>query len=123
MATISSGLNANIPPQQKNVSQVYLDVTLKTITQGAHLHVGVPCRGTLTMEEFHERFLFKALDPARWARNPRVFQGKFINIHRDKQGHLRIQMRKLVLDKSFNPVRLGYAIIKELSTAKKLLEL
>lgn len=123
MTTFSSGLNANIPPQQKNVTQIYLDTTLKTFTLGNHLREGEARSGILTMVEDYEHFEFVEHAPARWTRNPHVFLGQYINIHLDKNGHYQVQMRKLELTKSFNAVRFGRAIIKELLTAKKLLKL
>ena len=58
MTTFSSGLNANIPPQQKNVTQIYLDTTLKTFTLGNHLREGEARSGILTMVEDYEHFEF-----------------------------------------------------------------
>lgn len=121
MAKKKLGLIASIPPQQKNVTQIYLDAELKTYTRKNHLRVGEGRLGMLTMVENFEKFEFVEQTSVRWSRNPLVFQGEYINIHRDKNGHYQIALRKLELNKTCNVVRIGNAIITELLTAKKVL--
>lgn len=124
MAKKKLGLIASIPPQQKNVTQIYLDTTLKVRTLKSHMRVGRSRVGVLTMVEDDELFEFvEQLTSARWSRNPKVFQGEYINIHRDKNGHYQIALRKTELSKWCNVVRLSSAITTELLTAKKVLGL
>lgn len=104
------------------VSQNYLDTTLKVRTLKSHMRVGRSRVGVLTMVEDDELFEFvEQLTSARWSRNPLVFRGEYINIHRDKNGHYQIALRKTELSKWCNVVRLGNAITTELLTAKKVL--
>ena len=123
MAKKKSGLIATIPPTEKNVSQNYLDTHLKTYTRKSHLREGEGRPGVLTMVVEDEQFEFVELSPVRWTRNPEVWQGEYINVHLDKNGHYQIQLRKLELTESFNPVRVANAICTEFLTAKKVLGL
>ena len=123
MAKKKSGLIATIPPTEKNVSQNYLDTNLKTYTRKSHLREGEGRPGVLTMVVEDEQFEFVELSPVRWTRNPKVWQGEYINVHLDKNGHYQIQLRKLELTESFSPVRVANAICTEFLTAKKVLGL
>ena len=123
MSKKKSGLIASIPPTEKNVSQNYLDTNLKTYTRKNHLREGEGRLGVLTMVEEGEQFEFVEQAPSRWTRNPKVFQGEYINVHRDKNGHYQIHLRMMELNKRFSPVRVGNAIQRELLTAKKVLGL
>ena len=75
------------------------------------------------MVEDQEKFYFDEMESERWSRNPTVFRGAYINVHRDKEGHYQIHLRKLELNKRFSPVRAGNAIQREFLTAKKVLGL
>lgn len=111
-------LNQN---KENTVSQNYLDILLKTYTRKNHLREGEGRQGVLTMVEANEKFEFVEQVSERWARNPKVFQGEYINVHRDKNGHYFVHLRKLELNGLLNVIRVGNAIITELLTAKKLL--
>ena len=103
--------------------QMYLCVELSTRMQDHDIRMGETRKGLLTMVEDQEKFTFDEVDCDRWTRNPKVFQGEYINVHRDKNGHYQIQLRKQELTESFNPVRVANAICTELLTAKKVLGL
>lgn len=105
------------------VSQVYMDIDLKVFTHTNHLREGEGRPGVLKMVEDFEQFEFVEQSSARWSRNPLVFRGEYINVHRDKNGHYQVQLRKLELNQWFNAVRVGNAITTELLTAKKMLGL
>lgn len=123
MAKKKSGLIAIIPPTEKNVSQNYLDTNLKTYTRKSHLREGEGRPGVLTMVVEDEQFEFVELSPVRWTRNPLVFQGEYINVHRDKNGHYQVHLKNLEMGDGFNAVRIGNAITNELKTAQKVLGL
>ena len=89
--------------------------------QKCDIRVGEVRNGLLKMTQEQEQFEFVEQTSVRWSRNPLVFQGAYINIHRDKNGHYQIALRKLELNKTCNVVRIGNAIITELLNAKKLL--
>ena len=123
MAKKKSGLIATIPPTEKNVSQNYLDTNLKTYTRKSHLREGEGRPGVLTMVVEDEQFEFVELSPVRWTRNPKVWQGKYINVHLDKNGHYQVHLKNLEMGDGFNAVRIGNAITTELKTAQKVLGL
>lgn len=123
MAKKKSGLIATIPPTEKNVSQNYLDTHLKTYTRKSHLREGEGRPGVLTMVVEDEQFEFVELSPVRWTRNPKVFQGEYINVHLDKNGHYQVHLKNLEMGDGFNAVRIGSAITNELKTAQKVLGL
>jgi hypothetical protein len=77
--------------------------------------------GTLTMTKEFENFEFREKEVERWTRNPLVFQGAYINVHRDKEGHYQVHLKKMELNKCFNSVRVTAAICTELLTAKRML--
>lgn len=112
---------ARLAAQSKKVSQIYPDTYLKAYTREHHMRVGETRTGELTMTEEDEKFEFVEKTTEIYRRNPKVFQGAYINIHRDKNGHYQIHLRKMELNKRFNPVRVGNAIQQELLTAKKVL--
>ena len=105
----------------KNVTQNYLGVNLKAYTCMSHLREGEGRPGVLTMVEEDERFEFVEQPLTRWTRNPLVFQGEYINVHKDKNGHYVVALHKLELSTWCNVIRVGNAIITELLTAKKVL--
>ena len=121
MAKKKSGLIAIIPPTEKNVSQNYLDTNLKTYTRKSHLREGEGRPGVLTMVVEDEQFEFVELSPVRWTRNPKVWQGEYINVHLDKNGHYQVHLKNLEMGDGFNAVRIGSAITNEFKTAKKVL--
>ncbi len=123
MAKKKSGLIAIIPPTEKNVSQNYLDTNLKTYTRKSHLREGEGRPGVLTMVVEDEQFEFVELSPGRWTRNPKVWQGEYINVHLDKNGHYQVHLKNLEMGDGFNAVRIGSAITNELKTAQKVLGL
>lgn len=123
MAKKKSGLIATIPPTEKNVSQNYLDTHLKTYTRKSHLREGEGRPGVLTMVVEDEQFEFVELSPVRWTRNPKVWQGEYINVHLDKNGHYQVHLKNLEMGDGFNAVRIGNAITNELKTAQKVLGL
>ena len=109
--------------QSKKVSQIYPDTYLKAYTHNHHMRVGETRTGELTMTEEDEKFEFVEKMPEAYSRNPKVFQGEYINVHRDKEGHYQVHLKKMELNHRFSPVRVGNAIQQELLTAKKVLGL
>ena len=75
------------------------------------------------MTEEFENFEFHQSVTERYTRNPLIWHGEYINVHRDKQGHYQINFRKMELGNGFNAVRIANAIGTELLTAQKMLGL
>ena len=117
-----SGLLA-LPPYQNMVSQIYLDTKLKLTTKDRHMQAGETRTVELTMVEDYENFEATEVVKDIYTRNPKVFNGEYINVHRDKQGHYQVTLRRLEMKKGFNAIRIADAIKTELLTAKKILGL
>ncbi len=104
------------------VKNTHLCVDVKTRTQETIMHPGESRQGVLSMVN-EEKFEFEEQEVPRYTRNPKVFQGSYINVHRDKQGHYQVHLKKMELTKWLNSVRVTAAICTELITAKKMLGL
>lgn len=114
---------ALLAAQPKRVSQNYLDTCLKTYTHNHHMRVGETRTGELTMTEENEKFEFVEKMAETYRRNPKVWEGAYINVHLDKNGHYQVHLKKMELRKSLNVVHVAKAIETELRTAKKMLAL
>ncbi len=112
-----------LPPYQNMVSQIYLDTKLKLTTKDRHMQAGETRIVELTMVEDYENFEATEVVKDIYTRNPKVFNGEYINVHRDKQGHYQVTLRRLEMRKGFNAIRIADAIKTELLTAKKILGL
>jgi|GEM_PF-3279897 len=108
---------------EKIVSQVYNFTDLKVLSRNRHMREGETLLGLLTMVEDFERFEFVEHLPMRYKRNPKVWKGEYIIVHRDKNGNYPIQFRKMMMWQHLNPVRVANAICMELLTAKRVLGL
>ena len=112
-----------LPPYQNMVSQIYLDTKLKLTTKDRYMQAGETRTVELTMVEDYENFEATEVVKDIYTRNPKVFNGEYINVHRDKQGHYQVTLRRLEMKKGFNAIRIADAIKTELLTAKKMLGL
>ena len=112
-----------LPPYQNMVSQIYLDTKLKLTTKDRHMQAGETRTVELTMVEDYENFEATEVVKDIYTRNPKVFNGVYINVHRDKQGHYQVTLRRIEMKKGFNAIRIADAIKTELLTAKKMLGL
>ena len=108
---------------KKTATQVYDATRLKVFSPERHMQVGETLIGQLTMVEDYEYFEFRAQEKERWTRNPKVFQGEYINVHLDKFGALVVSLRKTELFNRKTAIRDGEAIKTELLTAVKVLGL
>ena len=108
---------------ENKVSQVYEMTQLKVWSPERHMREGETLTGELTMNRDYEEFEFIAQAKERYTRNPLIWHGEYINVHRDKQGHYQINFRKMELGNGFNAVRIANAIGTELLTAQKMLGL
>ena len=108
---------------KKTATQVYDATRLKVFSPERHMQVGETLTGQLTMVEDYEYFEFRAQEKERWTRNPKVFQGEYINVHLDKCGTLVVSLRRTELFNRKTAVRDGEGIKTELVTAAKMLGL
>ena len=103
------------------VHQVYNDIRVKLWTRNRHMRAGETRRFDVEMVEDEEYLEGYEVIQETWTRNPKVWEGAYINVHRDKQGHYQVHLKKMELHKRFNAVRVAKAIETELLTAKKVL--
>ena len=108
---------------QRTKTHIYLATDLKTITFHHHIRVGETRKGELTMTEEDEKFEFVERLTDSYTRNPTVYRGQFINVHRDKQDALVVTLRKNILSNQKEAMLVAEAIKNEYITAAKLLTL
>lgn len=117
-----SGLLA-LPPYQNMVSQIYLDTKLKLTTKDRHMQAGETRTVELTMVEDYENFEATEVVKDIYTRNPKVFRGEYINVHRVKSGALMVSLRQTAMTSRKKAARDGEAIKTEFLTAAKILGL
>ena len=103
--------------------QVYFCVDLKTCMQERDIRAGEARKGVLVMTHDQERFEFDELVPERWTRNGKVFEGRMLNVAKDKQGRYRINFHQMTLDGSLAPAGVAALVLADLLNAKKELGL
>ena len=105
------------------VHQVYNDIRVKLWTRNRHMRAGETRRFDVEMVEDDEYLEGREVIQETWTRNPKVWEGAYINVHRDKNGHYQVHLKKMELRKRLNVTRVAKAIETELRTAKKMLAL
>ena len=108
---------------ENKVSQVYDCTRIKVFTHDHHMREGETILGSLTMTEEFENFEFHQSVTERYTRNPLIWHGEYINVHRDKLGNYQANFRRMTIGSRFNPARVANAIYTELQTAKRVLGL
>ena len=103
----------------KMKKQNYLCVDLKTRMQERDIEVGEARKGVLVMTHDQERFEFDELVPERWTRNGKIFEGRMLNVTKDKQGLYRINFHRMVLDPTTAPAGVAALVLADLLNAKK----
>ena len=118
-----SNLIATLTLQDDMVSQIYNDIRVKLWTRNRHMRAGETRRFDVEMVEDEEYLEGHEVIQETWTRNPKVWKGAYINVHRDKNGHYQVHLKKMELHKRLNVIRVAKAIETELRTAKKMLAL
>ena len=103
--------------------QNYFCVDLKTRMQEKDIEVGEARKGVLVMTHDQERFEFDECVPERWLRNAKVWEGRTLNVTKDKQGRYRINFHRMMLDGTLAPAGVAARIMADLVNAKKEMEL
>ena len=114
---------ALVQGNENKASQVYDMTQLKVWSPKRHMRQGETLTGELTMVQDYEQFEFIAQAKERYTRNPIIWHGEYINVHRDKLGNYQACFRRMTIGKRFSPIRVANAISTELLTAKKVLGL
>jgi len=116
-----SNLIATLTLRDDMVSQIYNDIRVKLWTRNRHMRAGETRRFDVEMVEDEEYLEGYEVIQETWTRNPKVWEGAYINIHLDKNGHYQVHLKKMELHKRLNVTRVAKAIETELLTAKKVL--
>ena len=87
--------------------------------QERDIRVGEARKGVLVMTKDQECFEFDELVPERWTRNGKVFEGKTLNVAKDKQGRYQINFHRMALNKRLAPAEVAALVLKDLLNAKK----
>lgn len=109
--------------QNNMVHQIYNDIRVKLWTRNRHMRAGETRRFDVEMVEDEEYLEGHEVVQETWTRNPKVWEGTYINVHVDKNGHYQVHLKKMELHKRLNVARVANAIETELRTAKKTLGL
>ena len=118
-----SNLIATLTLRDDMVSQIYNDIRVKLWTRNRHMRAGETRRFDVEIVEDEEYLEGHEVIQETWTRNPKVWEGAYINVHVDKNGHYQVHLKKMELHKRLNVVRVAKAIETELRTAKKMLAL
>lgn len=118
-----SNLIATFRLQDDMVSQIYNDIRVKLWTRNRHMRAGETRRFDVEMVEDDEYLEGHEVVQEMWTRNPKVWEGAYINVHLDKNGHYQVHLKKMELHKRLNVIRVAKAIETELLTAQKVLGL
>ena len=103
--------------------QTYFCVDLKTRMQESDIRVGEARKGVLVMTRDQECFEFDELVPERWTRNGKVFQGRMLNVAKDKKGRYQVNFHRLALTHRLAPAGVAALVLADLLNAKKELGL
>lgn len=108
---------------EKSKKQVYLCVDLTIKTQDRSLKTGYGRKGMLTMTEEGEQFVFEESAAAVCERNPIVWEGSRLNIHKTKDGRYMVHLKRTELTAGLDPLNFSDDVFLELERAKRSLEL
>lgn len=80
--------------------------------------LGKSYKGVLQMTEEEETFEFHESLPESCRRNPKVWCGPLLNVHKNRQGELIVNFRRTVLEEKFDPCRYANEVYRELVDAQ-----
>ena len=87
--------------------------------QERDIELGEARKGVLVMTHDQERFEFDEIVPERWTRNGKVFEGRMLNVAKDKQGRYCINFHRMTLDAGLSPAGVSALVLADLLNAKK----
>ena len=91
---------------------------VKMYTQETLMKVGQTRKGALTM---HDEFFLQFDEelPQTCERNPTIWAGKHVNIHKNRKGEYVIHFRRLVLTGLLDPYNLAEEVYVDVERAKE----
>ena len=97
--------------------QVYFCVDLKTRMQESDIQVGEARKGMRSMVN-EDKFEFDEQLPQTYERNPKIWTGKRINVHKNRKGQYVINFKHLVLDSQLDPSNFADEVFIDVERAK-----
>ncbi len=98
---------------------------IKTHTYGTIMHAGESRRGVLSMynrtSDGGEIFEFLEQDQESYSRNPIVYRGRVLNVHKTKQKELVVCFKRALLTKDLNADIFADEVAEDLYHAKMAL--
>ena len=90
---------------------------VKMYTQETLMKVGETRKGALTM---HDEFSlqFDEQLPQSCERNPKIWAGKYINVHKNRKGEYVIHFKRLVLATTLDPSNFADDVFLDVERAK-----
>ena len=95
---------------------------VKMYTQETLMKVGQTRKGALTMQDEY-RLQFDEQLPQTCERNPKIFGGKHINVHKNRKGEYVINFKHLVLTSQLDPYNFAEEVYIDVERVKKELGL
>lgn len=90
---------------------------VKMYTQETLMKVGQTRKGALTMQDEY-RLQFDEQLPQTCERNPKIWTGKRINVHKNRKGEYVMNFRHLVLTGFFDPSNFADEVFLDVERAK-----
>lgn len=90
---------------------------VKMFTQDTPMKVGQTRRGALSLQD-EFRLQFVEYLPQTCERNPKIWAGKHINIHKNRQGEYVVNFRHLSLTGSLDPANFADEVFADVERAK-----
>ena len=101
-----------------------LCVALTTWLQAdKRMQLGRSYKGMLQMTEEDEKFEFYEALPHAYERNPKLWSGELLNVHKNKHGELVVNFKRMVLEAKLDPCTFADEVFVELERAKVALGL
>lgn len=88
------------------------------LQEDASMKMGKNYKGVLRMTEENEKLEFDETVRRTCERNPIVWTGKHMNVHKDKNGSYSIHLKKLELTSTLDPCTFADEIFLEIERAK-----
>lgn len=95
----------------------HLCVDIKTRTQKTIMHPGENRKGMLSMIN-EDQFEFDEQLPQTCERNPKIWEGKRINVHKNRKGEYVVNFKRLALDGKLDPSNFSDEIFVDVERAK-----
>lgn len=99
------------------IKNTHLCVNIKTRTQNTIMHSGENRKGMLSMVN-EDQFEFDEQLPQTCERNPKIWTGKRINVHKNRKGQYVINFKHLVLDSQLDPSNFADEVFIDVERAK-----